>query len=125
GLVGHRQRRGLLRDGVLVLVFIRGERVVVFGLDERLLAVERRVSRRKDATIGEELADADRDVGPAEKPRQHIRWNAVQRRVRGGANLGIGIVEQQDQDRQLIVGAYAQAALRRQQPHVARGLAAL
>src|SRR5205809_174039 len=63
--------------------------------------------------------------GSRQERRQRVRRNSIQRLLRRLVDLAIRIVEQLDEDAQLFVRANRQAALRRQEAHIARSLAAL
>src|SRR5581483_2501615 len=93
-------------------------------VDERIVHDNRRRFRREHAAVGEELAQPDRHVGACEERAQRLLRNVRQRAVGNGADLGVWIVEQQDQDPELLVGARREGALGRQQSDVARHLAA-
>ena len=62
--------------------------------------------------------------GPREERAQRLERQRVQRHAGGAADLRIGIVRQQDEERELLLRARRERALRRQQADVARHLAA-
>jgi hypothetical protein len=64
-------------------------------------------------------------VGAAEKRFQRCDRDLVQRLLGGGADFGVGILEQHDEDGELLVRARRQQALRGFHADVALDLAAL
>ena len=99
----------------------------VGGVDQRIVEVDldRRDLGRKDAAVAEELAQVDRHVRAREELLERLDRNLVEGLVGGLADLAIRILEQQHENRELLVRARRQRALRRLQAHVALDLAAL
>ena len=97
--------------------------VAGLGVDERLVHLDRRNDPRKYAAVGEEFTGFNGHVGPGQKPLE--RFLGDQGLIGRGADLGIGIVEQQDENGELFVRAGRQRALRREHPHVTRRFARL
>ncbi len=96
-----------------------------FRVDQRLIDDDGGDFRGEYATIGEELPHANRHVGAPEHPGQRLDRDAIDRLLRGRADLRIGVVKQQHENRQLLDGPRRQRAGGRQQFDVARDFAAL
>ena len=123
----HRHQRLHARLARLVVVEVLVHRAHRIGVDQRLvhlaLEIDRRHLVREHSPVGEELPQVDRHVAPREEGPQRRFRNLVQRLVGGGADLGIAILDQQHEDRQLLVRARRQRAGRRLHAHVAIDLA--
>ena len=98
------------------------------GVDQRLVGVEldRRASRRgrrrdrRRTRAGRSARPTARETPAAPRPE-----SCSASRRRSSRISRIGILEQQHEDRELLVRARRERALRGQQPHVARDLASL
>jgi hypothetical protein len=97
-------------------VSINGSSTLVLEFDLRNLV-------RENATIGEELPQVDGHVRPREERPQRRLGNLAECLVGGDADLGIAILEQQHEDRELLVGARGERARRRLHADVAVHLA--
>ena len=120
----------LLRGRAIVAIV--AEQRVVFAagrLQQRLLDVDLDLDIghliRKDPAIAEELAEPDRHVRAREECFQRLFRNSRQRLVGGPADLLIRILEQQHQNRELLVRARRERAERRLHADVALDFAAL
>jgi len=96
-------------------------------VEQRLLGGDHRADVRhlvrKEAAVAEKLAQPERRVRAREERFDRLFRNLIQRLLGRGANLRVGIFQQQHEDLQLFVRARRERAERGLHAHVAGDLA--
>src|SRR5262249_33058142 len=120
--VGDLLNKALARLVVRGLL-VRRRRLARFDVEQRFLGRKRRHLGWKYASVGEELAHANRDVGTCQKCRERFDGNLIERFLCSRSNVAVRIIEKQNENRQLFVRTGRDRARCRKQSHVTRHLA--